>query len=151
MKRTLLVTLCAVVVVTGCARIRDSKVNPFNWFGGAKQEDRFVLPEENADERGLAPAILDMKVEKYSGGVIVRATARTPSQGWWDAELVPRPIDENGVLVFDFRIFPPITQTPVGNDQSRELTAAASVSSVKMESVRKVVVQGETNALSSSR
>lgn len=148
MKRTLLVTLCAALMVTGCARLRESRANPANWFDITYREKRFELPKEASEDRALAPQVLNMALEPYSGGLILHATARLPSQGWWDAELVPHPIDENGVLVFDFRIFPPITETPIGPDQSREITAAASISSVKADSIRKVVVQAEGNSLS---
>lgn len=148
MKRTLLITLCAALAVSGCARLRDSKVNPTNWFDITYREKRFELPKESVDQRVLAPQVLDMVLEDYTGGLIVRAKARLPSQGWWDGELVPRPIDEDGVLVFDFRIFPPVTETPVGPDQSREITVAASISSIKAATIRKVVVQAEGNSLS---
>ena len=151
MKRTLLVALCAVVLVTGCARVAGSRLNPFNWFGGAQQEKRFALPAEAVDDRALAPQVIDLKVERYSGGAIVKAVAQTPDQGWWDAELVARPLDADGVLVYDLRMFPPVTETPVGPNPSRQITVAAAISGVMLERVSKIVVQGETNALSSRR
>lgn len=151
MKRTVLVALCAVLMVAGCARMSESRLNPFNWFGGARAEKRFELPAEAADDRALAPQVLDLSVEPYSSGAIVKAVAQTPDQGWWDAELVARPIDEDGVLVYDLRMFPPITETPVGPNPSRQITVAASISAVTLERVTKIVVQGETNALSSGR
>lgn len=151
MNRTLLLGICAVLAMAGCARVANSKLNPFNWFGGARAETRFVLPEDKSDPRTLSPEVLSLEVVPYSSGALVKAVGRTPTQGWWDAELVARPIDADGVLVYDFRIFPPITDTPVGTNQSREVTVAASLSSVKLAQVRRVVVQGETNALSSSR
>jgi hypothetical protein len=151
MKRTLLVALCAGLVVTGCARISESRLNPFNWFGGAQGERRFELPAEAADDRALAPEVLDLTVEPYSGGALVKAVAQTPDQGWWDAELVARPLDADGVLVYDLRMFPPVTATPVGPNTSRQVTVAAAISSVMLERVTKIVVQGEGNALSSGR
>ena len=45
-------------------------------------------------------AVLTMTVEPIPGGAIVRASGLTPTQGWWNAELVPRDLDENGVLVY---------------------------------------------------
>lgn len=151
MKRTLLVALCAVLVVTGCARVSESRLNPFNWFGGARAEKRFELPAEAADDRALAPQVLDLSVEPYSGGALVKAIAQTPDQGWWEAELVARPLDADGVLVYDLRMFPPVTETPVGPNTSRQITVAAAISSVMLDRVTKIVVQGEGNALSSGR
>ena len=151
MRRRVLLGLGAAALVASCGRIRDSRLNPFNWFGGAQQEKRFELPAEAVDDRALAPQVIDLKVERYSGGAIVKAVAQTPDQGWWDAELVARPLDADGVLVYDLRMFPPVTETPVGPNPSRQITVAAAISGVMLERVSKIVVQGETNALSSGR
>jgi hypothetical protein len=37
------------------------------------------------------------------------------------------------------------------NQQSREITAAISLSNIKLDGIREIVVQGETNARSSRR
>jgi hypothetical protein len=39
----------------------------------------------------------------------------------------------------------------VNNQQSRQVTAAASLSDIKLDGVREIVVQGESNARSSRR
>lgn len=150
MKRALLVAMLALSV-TGCAAIGQSKLNPFNWFKSSQPSEAIVLQPEAADARALAAQVTELEVLPYSAGAIIRATGLMPTQGWWDAELVARPIDENGVLVFDFRVFPPLTDTPAGTAQSREVTVATSISPQKLESVREIVVQGESNARSSRR
>lgn len=150
MKRTVLAALGVVLVVSGCGMIRESRLNPFNWFGRAEPRET-VTTSAPQDQRLLVSQVLTLSVDPYSAGAIVRAKGIPPSQGWWDAELVPRPIDENGVLVFDFRVFPPITETPEGTPRSREITVAISLSNVKLDQVREIVVQGATNALSSRR
>ncbi|MCZ8079919.1 MAG: hypothetical protein O9289_12670 [Rhodobacteraceae bacterium] len=150
MKRTVLAALGVVLVVSGCGMIRESRLNPFNWFGRAEPRET-VTTAAPKDQRLLVSQVLTLSVDPYSAGAIVRAKGIPPSQGWWDAELVPRPIDENGVLVFDFRVFPPITETPEGTPRSREITVAISLSNVKLDQVREIVVQGATNALSSRR
>lgn len=151
MKRTVLAGMAAVLVLAGCGAIRESRLNPFNWFGRSEVRATPVSIETPADPRALATEILAMTVEPYPGGAIVKATARPPSQGWWDAELVARPLDENGVLVYDFRIFPPLTGTPTGTPQSREITAAVAVSDIALQNVTEIVVQGEANARASRR
>ena len=151
MKRTVLAGMAAVLVLAGCGAIRESRLNPFNWFGRSEERATPVNIATPADPRALAAEILAMTVEPYPGGAIVKATARTPSQGWWDAALVARPLDENGVLVYDFRIFPPLTGTPTGTPRSREVTAAVAVSDIALQNVTEIVVQGETNARASRR
>ncbi|PLL12978.1 hypothetical protein C0V75_05975 [Tabrizicola sp. TH137] len=152
MKRRVVLALGAAFLVTGCGAVRDSRLNPFNWFGGARRRQRVETTAEAArDQRLLVSDVTKLSVDPYSSGAIVRATGIAPTQGWWDAELVARPIDENGVLVYDFRVFPPLTNTPSGTPRSREITVASSLSTVRLEQVREIVVQGANNALSSRR
>ena len=150
MKRTVVAALGVVLVVAGCGAIRDSRLNPFNWFGRADPRET-VTAAAPQDARLLVEQVVSLSVDPYSTGAIVRARGIPPTQGWWEAELVARPIDENGVLVFDFRVFPPITNTPQGTPRSREITVATSLSNVRLDEVREIVVQGATNALSSRR
>jgi hypothetical protein len=140
----LAVTLCALLV--GCGGFRDSRFNPFNWFGRSEPRETVVVPEEAGDPRALVQAVLTMAVEPIPGGAIVRARGETPTQGWWEAELVPVPVDENGVLVYEFRLSPPTDRTNVSTPQSRQVDVAIYISDVKLESVREIVVQGANNA-----
>jgi len=64
---------------------------------------------------------------------------------------VARDIDENGVLVYEFRLLPPTGRTDVNTQRSREIDVAIFISNVKLEPVREIVVQGATNARTSRR
>lgn len=155
-RTALLATLAFPLAAAGCGRIRDSKLNPFNWFGRARREKQATVlkPNEAADGRLLIREVTELKVEKTQGGAIIRATGLPPSQGWWEAELVSetrgRP-DEDGVLTYRFLVFPPLKPTPASTPRSRQLTAAVHLSDIRLEAVRRIVVQGETNALSTGR
>jgi hypothetical protein len=92
-----------------------------------------------------------MQVEEIPGGAIIRATGLTPTQGWWQAELVPQPVDVNGRLVLEFRIFPPVETTRVNTPRSREVVVAEYMSNIKLGPVREVVVQGVSNARAARR
>ncbi len=150
MTRALIAALVALSLA-GCATVTKSKLNPFNWFSRSEPREAITLTADKAETRALAQQVTDMEVLPYSAGAIIRATGVMPTQGWWNAELVPRPLDENGVLVYDFRVFPPLTDTPAGTPQTREITVAVSISPQKLDGVREIVVQGETNARSSRR
>ncbi len=139
-----ILSLCLVLV--GCGGFRDSRLNPRNWFGPSAPRETIVLPGESVDARPLVDAVLSMTVEQNPGGVIVRATGQTPTQGWWKAELVPQPVTEDGVLVFEFRLIPPLTKTDVNTPRSREVTVGTYVSDIKLDQVREIVVQGANNA-----
>lgn len=151
MRLPILAALVLATVLSGCAAIRESRLNPLNWFGRAEAAavtDLYVRPE---DPRALVAAVTDLQVEPYPGGAIVRATGLPPTQGHWDAELVAQPLDDQGRLVFEFRVFPPPLPAAAGAVRSRQITVAASVSTIALQGVTSIVVQGAGNALSSRR
>lgn len=139
------------LALTGCGGLRQSRLNPFNWFRKSEPRETIVLPGEKTDPRGLVETVLSMAVEPIPGGAVVRARGLTPTQGWWEAELVARDVDENGVLVYEFRLQPPTGRTDVNTQRSREIDVAIYISDVKLENVREIVVQGATNARSARR
>jgi hypothetical protein len=159
MRKTLIVLLLASVALGGCGRIRSSWVNPFNWFGGGATEVAQVKADQTKadhlpvvqDDRGLIERVTEVHFDRYPGGLIVRATGVSRDQGWSDAELVARPLDEQGVQVYEFRALAPVDATDIGPARSREITAAKSISNYNLEAIRRIVVQGESNAMGSNR
>jgi hypothetical protein len=145
----LAVTLCALLA--GCGGFRESRLNPFNWFGRSEPRAVVEVAEEVRDPRPLVETVLALSVEPIPGGAIVRARGQTPTQGWWQAELVPLDVDEAGVLVYEFRLSPPPGQTDVNTPQSRQVDVAVFVSDTRLEPLREIVVQGATNARSARR
>ncbi len=146
--------LAVVVLATalgGCGKLRESRFNPLNWFGQARPAEVTILYVRPEDPRALVGQVTTLKVEPYPGGAIVRATGLPPSQGYWQAELVAQPLDDQGRLVFEFRVFPPPVPAAAGTAWSRQITVAAVVSDIKLQGVRSIVVQGAGNALSSRR
>lgn len=146
-----LVVLGLGLALAGCGAVRQSKLNPFNWFRKSEPRETIVLPEEGSDPRPLVDMVLSMAVEPIPGGAVVRARGLTPTQGWWEAELVARDLDEDGVLVYEFRLLPPMEPTDVNTQRSREIDVAIYISDIKLENVREIVVQGATNARSARR
>jgi len=149
LRLTALVAL--TLILAGCGGFRDSKVNPFNWFKRSEETQKLALPARPADTRALVASVISMQVEEVPGGAIIRATGLPPTQGWWKADLVPLDVDENGRMVLEFRIFSPVDQKAVGNERSREVVVALFVSNIKLEPVREIIVQGDTNARSARR
>ena len=146
-----LVVLGLGLALAGCGGLRQSKLNPFNWFKKSEPRETIVLPGEQADPRPLVDTVLSMAVEPIPGGAVVRARGVTPTQGWWNAELVARDVDDKGVLVYEFRLVPPNGQTDVNTQQSREIDVAIYISDPKLAPVREIVVQGAKNARSARR
>lgn len=155
-RTVILATLALPLVAAGCGRIRESRINPLNWFGGARRRKAasVTTAAERSDGRILVREVMGMEVEPTQGGAIVRATGLPPSQGWWNAELVSETrgrADAEGVLTYRFLVYPPLTPAPAVTPGSRQLTAATFVTANRLEAVRTIVVQGETNSLSSGR
>lgn len=154
--------LALVLALAGCG-FSDSRLNPFNWFGGSRSETpdlspRAGYPEDVPDARPLVAQVATMQVERVPGGAIVRATGLPPVQGFWDAELVPdltdaegRPVPDGGTLSFQFRVVPPRQPTRAGPPVSRELTAAVYLSDQTLAPVRTITVRGQGNQRSSRR
>ena len=96
MRLSLTLALTAVMVLTACGSMRESRLNPLNWFGGSReaQADEFGIPA-TLEARPLVDQVLSMSIEQTPYGAIVRATGLSPNQGHYDAELVARPLDEN--------------------------------------------------------
>lgn len=140
-----------VMLLASCGAVGKSRLNPFNWFRKSEVVAIDPATQKQVDPRPLVADVISMVVEPYPGGAIVRATGLPPSQGWWDAELVALPVDEKGVLVYEFHVFPPLGTRPANLPQSREITVAASISDFRLEGVNQIVVQGVNNARSSRR
>ncbi len=155
MRVALLLALSFGVALSGCGSVRESRLNPFNWFGRAEPAAVAVAettdPAVAADGRQLVAQVTDLTVEPTRGGAIVRATGLPPTQGYWEAELVAREVDEDGVLIYDFRVFPPPGPRPASTPRSRQITAAAYLSDFKLGSISRITVQAAGNALSSRR
>lgn len=145
------VAFCLAAMVGGCSGYSESGWNPSNWFGGSEPRETIVLPEGETDGRPLVETVLSLSVEPMPGGAIIRARGQTPTQGWWQAELVPLDLDDAGALVYEFRIVPPLGTTAVNTPQSRQVDVAIFVSDIKLSNVREIVVQGATNARSARR
>jgi hypothetical protein len=155
MKRLIAAFLVATIAVAGCSRIRDSKLNPFNWFGRSKAEqtvavDAYGIPP---DPRPLVQQVTALEVARQPSGAIIRASGLPPTQGWWEADLLPENegVAVDGVLTYRFVLKEPLEPTRSSTPQSRELTAAVFLSDIRLQDVSKIVVQGASNSMSTSR
>jgi hypothetical protein len=143
--------LALTLTLSACAAVRESRFNPLNWFGQSEARAARSVPADayapTPDPRPLVDQVIAMAVEPIPGGAILRVTGLPPTQGFWEAELVPvestaaAPIDE-GVLVFDFRIWPPPYVARAGTQPSREVEVATYLTLNDLEGVTRIVVRG---------
>ncbi len=144
--------LLAMVFLTACSTVRESRINPFNWFGRSEKEDTVAPIEERGDPRPLVAEVTSLDIERTPTGAIIRATGLPPDQGWYAGALVPEtdgPVD--GVLAYRFRAVPPAERTRVSTRQSRELSVAVAVSNITLSETRVVRVIGARNSRTARR
>ena len=130
-----------------------TRLNPFNWFGGDREERNAVIEAaspETTDGRQLVAEVVDLAVDPTPQGAIVRAMGRPPVQGFWEAELVEVERSDGGI-VYEFRVFPPITPTREGTPQSREVIVGANLTNADLSGIRTVTVIGAQNRRSVTR
>jgi hypothetical protein len=152
MRRTILAALVIATALGGCARLRESRLNPFNWFGrGERTEVVAVEQAAPGDPRQLVADVTALNIEQTPTGAIVRATGLPPTQGFWDAELVEVATDDPSVVLYEFRVFPPEGGAAAGTPRTREIEAGAFLTVGQLETVRTITVQGRGSARSARR
>ncbi|MAM25802.1 MAG: hypothetical protein CML55_10595 [Rhodobacteraceae bacterium] len=176
MRKTLTTLLVATFALSGCSTVRDSRANPFNWFGSARTAPppvREASPQTNPlipKESGLFSSgrakpeeeylgrpfdqVADLVIEPVPGGAIIRATGVAARQGVYQVQLTPvnegeEPVD--GVLSYRLEGIPPDFNTRVGAHPSREVVAARKVTDQTLAGVTAIRVEGQRNAILARR
>jgi len=159
MRKTALAGMVALAVLAGC----ESRLNPFNWFGGSREatlpvgaaEAPTIVPQ---DPRPSVDQIAALTIDRVPGGALVTAVGVPATQGWFEAALVPvtrdaegLPQAEGGEIVLRFVAVPPLQPQPAGTARSREITAGLFLSDRRLEGVRTITVRGQSNQRASRR
>ena len=175
-RSTLSLLLIAALTLSACAAVRDSRVNPANWFGRSQSETRApstpkevnpLIPTEREGLFGRLGArqtteyqgipidqVSGLVIERVPGGAIIRATAIADVDDVYDVQLTPANEDEEaegGVLTYRFEGVHPRTATRRTTTRVRTFTAARRVTNNQLEGVRVIRVEGARNAQSTSR
>jgi len=158
MRLTLLFLLLISTTVSGCARLADSRINPFNWFGRAENvtnvdangEIRALVPTNGlsvtVDSRDLVTTATSLRINRSPDGAIVQATGSTTGSGYYNVELVPTS-QVGGTLTLALRATAPATPQP----GVQQISAAYVLSNAELSGIRRVVVQAQSNVLTSRR
>jgi hypothetical protein len=151
MTRTLIATVLILGTLAGCGRVAESRLNPFNWFGGSESSPT-LAPEGGyatieQDRRRMVDQVSALAIERTPGGAILRAIGLPVEQGYYDGELVSvsdgKPVE--GVLEYQFRIRPPVAPTRVSTVPSREVVVGLFLSNQDLDGVREIRVVGQRN------
>jgi hypothetical protein len=163
------VLLVVSLSLGACGFVRDSALNPVNWFGRGTSvampsaDGKAVnplIPQSSGlfGNRNKGPAayvgqpfdeITNLTIERVAGGAIVRATGLAARQGIYAVQLTPATPDEtavDGVLTYRLEGVEPDKNTAVGSPATREVTAARKVTDQNLIGVRSIRVEGLRNA-----
>ncbi|OAN74611.1 hypothetical protein A8B82_17790 [Sulfitobacter sp. EhC04] len=173
MRKTLTVLAVLTLTLSACGAIRESRVNPFNWFGQSRSVATAAAPEQTnpliprrggffsrAGKEEVAylgrpfEQVTDLTVERIPGGAIIRATGLAARQGIYAVQLTPEndeqePVD--GVLTYRLEGVRPDKNTPVGTKPTREVTAGRKLTDQQLRNVRVIRVEGALNAQETRR
>lgn len=145
-RRGFLVTAVSTLGLSACGRVRDSRLNPFNWFGRSRSENVEVAPTDSQnDPRRFVEQVVSLQVDPTPEGAIIRSVGLPPTQGFWDAELVEIQRDDPTQLVYEFRVSPPLEQRRQSTQQSREIIVGTEVSAFRLRGVNSITVVGRAN------
>lgn len=135
----------AILSLAAC----DSPINPLNLFGADREERIIRDPETNEviDGRILISDVTHLSVELTTAGAIVRATGVMPSQGFFDAELVPVETTD-GLFAYEFRVAQPGGTATPGVQQ---IDVAAELSADELNDIGTIAVIGQNNRRSVGR
>lgn len=163
------VLLVAALSLGACGIVRNSALNPVNWFGRSTSEA--VATTDGAPVNPLIPQstglfgkrggdvetyagkpfdeITDLTVERVSGGAVIRATGLAARQGIYSVRLTPITDDEtpiDGVLTYRLEGVEPTKNTATGGPATREVTAARKITDQNLRGVKTIRVEGLRNA-----
>ena len=165
--------LLGCLTLSACGGWRDARVNPRNWFGSSEtvavaapeknanplipvEEDRAKIRVGRQDENTDAPAfpiteIVDLRIDRTASGAFVVATGVAKRQCAYDAKLVSVKDAAGSTLIYTFEVSYPEAPTYAGNTATRTIRAAVHLSNQELRNVRKIRVEGETNARETRR
>jgi hypothetical protein len=162
------VMVLSALVLTSCGTVRDSRLNPFNWFGRAQstpvaetsEEINPLIPRRRAsifrqtrDEsyQGWAvQQVSDLRIERRPGGAIITAVGTPDYQGAFEVKLVKVDAESDATtLTYEFAALQPNART--GTLASRQVTAAVWLTDNELAGIRTIRVKAERNVMSSRR
>lgn len=171
MRKSIVALLISTLVLSACGSVRESRLNPFNWFGRAEAVDanaetaeeinpliptrgESILQREGPGYQGTIVAeVNSLRIERVAGGAIIRVTGTTATQGAYDVLLQPENEDhtaENGVLTYRLMAVQP-SGFRIGSTRSREISAAVYRTDQELDSVRTIRIVGANKSLQSRR
>lgn len=170
MRRPLVALLVVSMTLSACGAIRESRINPFNWFGGSREVPADVDPAATGEANPLIPQrraslfrrdeniylgrpldqVTELRIERVADGAIIRVEGIAQRADAYDIRLVPKATDRQGELHFELLgEFPQVTSSTVR--LPRPVVVATHLSDQELEGIRRIRVSAARNARESRR
>jgi len=165
--------LISTLALSACGTIRDSRINPANWFGNSRSSSTEAQPQKEVNPlipvkqgNGLfarddgeykgkpIDQVTSLVIERVPGGAVIRATGLAAVQGVHAIQLTPENDDEipvDGVLTYRLEGIKSKYQQPVGSENTRKVIAARALTDQQLSGVRTIRVEGARNVQTSRR
>lgn len=167
MRRQVTLLLASALILTSCGTVRESRFNPFNWFGNSRSapieatdDENALIPRRNsifARREAAAYAgqpigeITELLVEPRPGGAILRASGVADRAGPFDVRLVKEDeASDAQTLTYSLRVLQAPGPRDVG-PWARTVTAAVPLTFQDLRGIRTIRVQGARNQRVTSR
>lgn len=167
MRKSILTALAATMLLTSCGSMRDSFLNPGNWFGRSRAEAvdagpvNPLIPKraggifrrpEAAYAGVLVDTIAELRIERVPDGAIVQVKGIASTQGWHNARLIEDKDDgSDTTLTYTLQAERSPHRELIGPPQGREIVAAKAVTENDLRDIRVIRVKGAKNARSTRR
>ncbi|MGX9354025.1 hypothetical protein ACS3SW_02345 [Roseobacteraceae bacterium S113] len=159
----LIFAIAILAMVSGCARVRDSAANPFNWFGQSRsapvvsddtgaanpliprrRSSVFTSEADTSYQGALVSEVTELRVDRAPGGAIVKASGTSETLGAFDVRLVrDRAASSGGTLVYELRALS--SSKARGSTSARSVTAAVSLSNQALAGISTIQVKSASN------
>lgn len=167
MRRPLVALLVLSTTLTACGSIRESRMNPFNWFGASREapvsetqaQSNSLIPQrtrsalrrpEPVFEGQALDQVTTLAVEPASDGAIIRVEGIAQRADAYDIRLVPVPTERTGELHFALQgQFPELTNRTIR--LPRPIVVATHLTEQELIGVRTIRVSAARNARESRR
>jgi hypothetical protein len=143
------------LMLSGCSTIRDSRVNPLNWFKNDEPAARkSLIPEENRIlKRNVAPYagtpvyfVTAAAMEPTLDGKLLRITAQTDRMGAAEVRIEDMADQGDGIVRVVIKAVVP-AGAPVGTEANRTITAARFFSAQDLIGLKAIDVNSANNVI----
>ncbi|SMC40400.1 MULTISPECIES: hypothetical protein [Primorskyibacter] len=168
MQKALSALVVSALVLASCGTIRESRLNPFNWFGrsqatvvtdgtGAvnplipRRRASIFRPEAAAYSGQLIGEVSELLIERRPGGAVIRATGVSDRLGPFEAKLVKNDDETDAdTLTYDMRAYQPANPT-TQSDWPRTVTVAVYLTDQELRDIREIRVKSARKIQTSRR